>query len=48
MIITRIITHIIAALGGGFVGVVVTACCAAAGREDKAVERHLKETDHVR
>lgn len=43
-----ILTHILAALGGGFVGVIVAACCAAAGREDEAVERHLKERHHVR
>lgn len=36
-----ILTHILSALGGGFVGVIVAACCVAAGREDEAVERTL-------
>lgn len=40
-----ILTHILAALGGGFVGVIVAACCAAAGREDEAEERTLWPED---
>lgn len=43
----NIITHVLAALGGGFVGVIVAACCVAAGREDEAVERTLWPEDEA-
>lgn len=36
-------TVLLAALGGGFVGLFVAACCVAAGREDEAMERNIKE-----
>jgi hypothetical protein len=40
-----ILTHILAALGGGFAGVIVAACCVAAGRADEAEERTLWPED---
>lgn len=42
-----ILTHILAAMGGGFVGVFIAACCVAAGRADEAMERYMKEHNHV-
>ncbi len=40
-----ILTHILAAMGGGFVGVAVMALCVAASAEDQAEERMLRPED---
>lgn len=42
-----IFTHILATLVGGFVGVIVFACCVVAGQEDKRMECMEKQY-HVR
>ena len=39
------LTHILAAMGGGFVGVAVMALCFAASKEDEAEERMLHPDD---
>lgn len=41
-------TFIIGAVVGGVLSLFVTACCAAAGREDEAADRQLKERHYVR
>jgi len=39
---------IIGAVVGCAFGLFIGACCVTAGREDKAMERHLKEKHHDR
>lgn len=42
-----ILTHILAAMGGGFAGIALMALCFAASKEDEAMER-MEEQNHVR
>lgn len=40
-----ILTHVLAAIGGGFVGIAVMALCFAASKADEAEERMLRPED---